>query len=104
EGRSPERSERREVRLPPAEDLLEVPDEDDRDFLPPPASARPSAPIDDDLELEDEPDQEVAGGHAGHKKIPTWQDAVGLLIDANMATRANSPDRGHRGRRGGRGR
>jgi hypothetical protein len=44
----------------------------------------------------------VEAGHTGHKKIPTWQDAVGILIDANMTSRANSPDRGgHRGRRGG---
>ena len=27
----------------------------------------------------------------GHKKIPTWQEAVGILIDANMAARGQQP-------------
>lgn len=38
-----------------------------------------------------------------HKKIPTWEDAVRILIDANMAARASQPDRG-RDRGYGRGR
>jgi hypothetical protein len=51
----------------------------------------------DDL---DEGDEDVVGGSPTHKQIPTWEDAVGLLIDANMASRQNNPDRGRgRGRR-----
>jgi hypothetical protein len=66
----------------------------------------------DDIEESDElldVGDEQEAGLPTHRKIPTWQDAVGVLIDANMASRANSPDRdrdrGDRGRgRGGRGR
>jgi ribonuclease E len=70
---------------------------------------RPKSPADD------EPDEDLQavgmddddsgdGGSPSHKKIPTWEEAVNLLIDANMASRANSPDRGDRGRGRGRGR
>jgi hypothetical protein len=55
----------------------------------------------DELEIDDEA-EDREGGYPVHKKIPTWEDAVGILIDANMAARANSPDRHRRGR-GGRG-
>jgi hypothetical protein len=58
--------------------------------------------IDEDLQLETEEADEGRGGDVPtHKKIPTWDEAVGILIDANMANRANNPDR-DRGR--GRGR
>ena len=50
---------------------------------------------------EEEDDQAV--GVPAHKKIPTWEDAVRILIDANMAARAHQPDRG-RDRGYGRGR
>ena len=91
------------MRPPQTDDLLDVPDEDDRDYAPPPP--RSAAPDESDLALndmalEDDAEQGGEGGPAVHKKIPTWQDAVGILIDANMAARANSPQREHRGRRG----
>ncbi|MBI1901877.1 MAG: hypothetical protein HYS13_12305 [Planctomycetia bacterium] len=35
-----------------------------------------------------------------HKAIPSWQDAVGVIIDANMAARARSPHPSRYGRRG----
>jgi hypothetical protein len=47
---------------------------------------------------------------AEHRGIPTWQEAVGLVVGANMEARAKNPSgsRGGRGRggrgRGGRGR
>jgi hypothetical protein len=71
---------------------------------PQPPPARHDDETDDlDLHLEhDEGDEETGAGAPTHKKIPTWDEAVGLLIDANMASRANSPER-DRGR-GGRGR
>jgi hypothetical protein len=71
------------------------------------ASQQPSTDADQELddELSGELDvgDESQGGVPTHKKIPTWDEAVGILIDANMATRANSPDR-DRGRGRGRGR
>jgi hypothetical protein len=74
-------------------------------------------PLDDELPLGDvsrdqpeldegEPHQDdAASGAPTHKKIPTWEEAVGILIDANMTARANNPDRDRdRGRGGGGGR
>jgi ribonuclease E len=63
----------------------------------------PDMPEDEsDLEVEAESEAEAGeeAGHPVHKKIPTWQEAVGILVEANMAARANSPQRGHHGRRG----
>jgi hypothetical protein len=59
--------------------------------------------LDDELRGELDAAEESHGGVPTHKKIPTWDEAVGILIDANMAARANSPDR-DRGRGRGRGR
>jgi hypothetical protein len=54
------------------------------------------------VELVGEPegDEGAAPGHPTHKKIPTWEEAVGILVEANMAARADRPDR-DRGRGGG---
>jgi hypothetical protein len=55
----------------------------------------------------DEHDEDHDNEH-GHTKIPTWQETVGALIEANMASRSRDRghgDRGHGGRdQGGRGR
>jgi hypothetical protein len=59
--------------------------------------------MDEELRSELDMAEESHGGVPTHKKIPTWDEAVGILIDANMATRANSPDC-DRGRGRGRGR
>jgi hypothetical protein len=60
--------------------------------------------IDDDLQgIADEADEGRPGDVPTHKKIPTWDEAVGILIEANMASRANNPER-ERGRGRGRGR
>ena len=97
----------RDVRSVPDEDVLDIIEDDELEFPVPPTTARPatgdrpSSTFDDGLADEDLGDHEGELGHTGHKKIPTWQDAVAILIDANMAARTNSPDRGHRGRRGG---
>jgi hypothetical protein len=77
-------------------------DEGDEDELQRPQSAAPprtSVADDIDAELDEDSLEDREGGHPVHKKIPTWEDAVGLLIEANMASRASSPDRS-RGRRG----
>ena len=62
--------------------------------------------FEDDLasDLDDEADSH--GDLPTHKKIPTWDEAVGMLIEANMATRGNDRDRdrGYGRGRGGRGR
>jgi ribonuclease E len=69
-----------------------------------PASSEAARDVDgerDEAAGEEEEDQAV--GVPAHKKIPTWEDAVRILIDANMAARAQQPDRGRgygRGRSG----
>ena len=53
----------------------------------------------------DDADDDVDGEHHSHRGIPSWDDAIGFIIDANMEGRARSPKSGGpRGRRGGRGR
>jgi hypothetical protein len=50
----------------------------------------------------EEADEGRGGDVPTHKKIPTWDEAVGTLIDANMANRGSDRDRGYgrgRGRR-----
>lgn len=43
---------------------------------------------------------EDGGEGVAHKKIPTWQETVGVLIDGNMSMRSERPEtRGGRGRR-----
>lgn len=65
------------------------------------ARAEEGADVDDEhAEAAGEEDEQAAGVPA-HKKIPTWEDAVRILIDANMAARASQRDRGYgRGRSG----
>ncbi len=63
--------------------------------------------IDDDTESDAEDNQGGAGSSgasgAKHRKIPTWQEAINVVISANMEGRSKSDD--HSGRRGrGRGR
>jgi hypothetical protein len=84
------------------------------------ASARPAADDDDDDDDDDEPllqaddgeegDDDESGGsprRASHKNIPTWSDAIGVMVETNLQSRKNSPQRPTGGRersRGGRGR
>jgi hypothetical protein len=111
EPRADQRGERRDVRPPPSRPLDDVDlDDDDNDELlarPPYPAQSPArlaaGAVHDDLDLDDEMEEDREGGHPVHKKIPTWQDAVGVLIDANMADRTTTPNRPQRGR-GGRGR
>jgi hypothetical protein len=59
--------------------------------------------IDEELTAEIEEGDEGRGGDVPtHKKIPTWEEAINTLIDANMANRGPDRDRGYgrgRGRR-----
>ena len=64
---------------------------------------------DDDHDLLADHDDEEGDSHSPHRKIPTWEETVGILITANMESRSKNPHGGggghHRGRgRGGRGR
>ncbi len=69
---------------------------------------------DEDFELSDEEADDAVAAYRGsdregHKRIPTWLEAVNLLIDQNMSARKSQPQQsnrggGHRGGRGGRGR
>ena len=53
----------------------------------------------------DDSDDDGDVDHHSHRGIPSWDDAIGFIIDANMEGRARSPKSGGpRGRRGGRGR
>jgi ribonuclease E len=62
----------------------------------------------DDGEDDDDDEGSSAGGRrASHKNIPTWADAIGVMVETNLQSRKNSPQRpaGQRERtRGGRGR
>jgi hypothetical protein len=56
-----------------------------------------------------EADEDEDGGESpriGFRNIPTWHDAIGVMISKNMESRARNPggSRGHGGGRGGRGR
>ena len=42
--------------------------------------------------------------HIKHRNIPTWDEAVGMVIATNMEARAKNPNGGSRGRGRGRGR
>lgn len=70
-----------------------------RSEAPPPSRAQTRAEEDDSEldELDDivAEDDETSEEHSIHKKIPTWAETVGILIDANMAARSSrQPDRG----------
>jgi hypothetical protein len=58
--------------------------------------------------VDDEPSEhDLEEGHPTHRRIPTWGDAIGSIVDANLASRTSDSGRGpHRGGRGrgGRGR
>jgi hypothetical protein len=72
-------------------------------------SSERTSPV-DELDEEDAALSEADDHHSGKssvRDIVTWKDAIGMIIDANMQTRANTPHReGHdpRGSRGGHGR
>lgn len=64
-------------------------------------------------EADDESSGESRKGRSFHRNLPTWSDAIGVIVDANLALHSKAPSkssssrgRGGRGRggRGGRGR
>jgi ribonuclease E len=58
----------------------------------------------DDHHEDDEDDDDLLTLGVKHRKIPTWDEAVGVVISANMESRAKNPGNGPRGRGRGRGR
>jgi hypothetical protein len=58
---------------------------------------------DDDHPDEDDDDDLLVSG-VQHRKIPTWDEAVSVVISANMDSRAKNPGSASRGRGRGRGR
>jgi hypothetical protein len=62
-----------------------------------------------ELELDSDDDDELAAGSAHrskHRKIPTWEEAVGVIVTANLQarTQGDQSKNRHRGsRRRGRG-
>jgi hypothetical protein len=58
----------------------------------------------DDHHEDDEDDDDLLTLGVKHSKIPTWDEAVGVVISANMESRAKNPGNGPRGRGRGRGR
>jgi len=63
----------------------------------------------DDQHIEDEDDDGGESPRIGFRNIPTWQDAIGMMIAKNMESRSRNPGsargpNGRGGRSGGRGR
>ncbi|HTN76499.1 MAG TPA: hypothetical protein VL096_14670 [Pirellulaceae bacterium] len=128
-GRGREQAPAEAVAAGPAHDADYVDDEDDEDDVieavkpapprrepnrgpaPAPRQRRAEAPVSrevdhhDDDDEEEEDDEDHAMDHAEHRGIPTWQDAMAIVVGTNMEARAKNPAgaRGGRGR-GGRGR
>ena len=64
------------------------------------------ADMDESGDFEDEGEDDEDGGESpriGFRNIPTWQDAIGVMIAKNMESRARNPggSRGPGGRGGG---
>jgi hypothetical protein len=98
-----------------------APEDDDLDFgsdQEEAAEEQDAAETADEHDFDEEGDDEPAdeqddedGGESpriGFRNIPTWQDAIGVMIAKNMEARARNPGgprgSGGRGGRGGRGR
>lgn len=54
----------------------------------------------DDEELDDDEDDDSSGKRA-HRNIPSWEDAVGMIISTNVESRSKRPQNPNRGRHRG---
>lgn len=62
-----------------------------------------STSYDEDID-DEEGESDVVGAKAGFRNIPTWQEAVGIIVATNLESRAKRPGNGGSPRgRGGRG-
>jgi hypothetical protein len=76
------------------------------------ATVRGTQAVDAALDLDDDhhdditedDDDDLSTASVKHRKIPTWDEAVALVISNNMESRARNPGNGNRGRGRGRGR
>ncbi|MEM8943993.1 MAG: hypothetical protein AAGD11_02335 [Planctomycetota bacterium] len=66
------------------------------------ASAVDGEDADDELDDEDRP-RAAGRGRQRHRNIPTWSEAIGVIVDSNLEQRAKAPSRSQSSR-GGRGR
>ncbi|TVS13443.1 MAG: hypothetical protein EA424_21445, partial [Planctomycetaceae bacterium] len=84
-GGSPE-ADQEAVQVSEADDSADDPDDDHHD------------------DVSEDDDDDLSGASVKHRKIPTWDEAVALVISNNMESRARNPGNGNRGRGRGRGR
>jgi ribonuclease E len=72
----------------------------------PPDLALSADVLDDGLDADDEPEEEDDDDARlkGHRGIPSWDDAIGFIVGANMEARSKNPTPGRGRGRGGRGR
>ncbi len=84
-GGSPE-ADQEAVQVSEADDSADDPDDDHHD------------------DVSEDDDDDLSTASVKHRKIPTWDEAVALVISNNMESRARNPGNGNRGRGRGRGR
>lgn len=101
-----ERSDRRRRRRPRGRgrkpDGAEASLEDD-----PNVRRRIAAHVDGGDTDDDDDEDEVDGseeGRSGHRNLPTWNDAIGVIVESNLSQRSKAPPRQQNSQRGGRGR
>jgi hypothetical protein len=57
-----------------------------------------------DSDMDDDSDADEGGRRSAHKNIPTWSEAIGVMVETNMQSRKSSPQRPSGSRERGRGR
>ncbi len=70
-----------------------------------PDKTRPDAMGDDDADDifdQDDLESDSGSGKAGHRSIPVWQEAISIIVEKNLESRAKKPDSGSSQKRGGR--
>ena len=70
-----------------------------------PDKTRPDAMGDDDADDifdQDDLESDSGSGKAGHRSIPVWQEAISIIVEKNLESRAKKPDGGASQKRGGR--
>ena len=109
--RDRDRGRRRRRRRPrPADERSAARPSSDEDSAEPPSSPSDDVAADlygeEDVDgaHEDDGDDDAGIGKISHKAIPTWEETINVLIDANMEARARSPRGGGNPRGRGRGR
>lgn len=92
-----------EDELPEADEPLFDDEEDlDEDLLRADTRQHGHAVSDNGAEVDDDGDDDGELKH-GHKGIPTWEEAIGLIVAGNLEARAKNPHSGGPPRRRGRG-